>query len=106
MSRGTPHTTRNDPFLPNPSLFRSDAPRHRQSRRRNAPAGGAFGHQGLTAEHVCPEKCEMPDAERITTIHGRTPESAAMVANRKRAMAITARMNRLTFNDEIGRAHV
>src|SRR3546814_15516378 len=41
----------------------------------------------------------MPDAERITTIHGRTPESAAMVANTKRAMAITARMNRLTFND-------
>ena len=41
----------------------------------------------------------MPDAERITIIHGRTPESAAMVANTKRAMAITARMNRLTFND-------
>jgi acetyltransferase-like isoleucine patch superfamily enzyme len=32
-------------------------------------------------------------------IHRRTPESAAMVANTKRAMAITAKLNRLTFND-------
>jgi acetyltransferase-like isoleucine patch superfamily enzyme len=32
-------------------------------------------------------------------IRGRTPESAAMLANVKRAMAITARLNRLTFND-------
>ncbi|WP_216647480.1 sugar O-acetyltransferase [Chitinophaga sp. SYP-B3965] len=32
-------------------------------------------------------------------IHRRTPESAAMLANTKRAMAITATMNRLTFND-------
>ena len=32
-------------------------------------------------------------------IHRRTPESAAMVANTRRAMAITARLNRLTFND-------
>src|SRR5580658_300162 len=32
-------------------------------------------------------------------IPGRTPESAAMLANVKRAMAITARINRLTFND-------
>jgi acetyltransferase-like isoleucine patch superfamily enzyme len=32
-------------------------------------------------------------------IHSRTPESAAMLANVKRAMAITARLNRLTFND-------
>src|ERR1700743_1514791 len=32
-------------------------------------------------------------------IHRRTPESAAMVANVKRAMAITARLNRLTFDD-------
>lgn len=37
------------------------------------------------------------DLTRI--IHRRTPESAAMVANTKRAMAITARINRLTFND-------
>jgi acetyltransferase-like isoleucine patch superfamily enzyme len=33
------------------------------------------------------------------TIHRGTPESAAMVANVKRAMAITAALNRLTFND-------
>lgn len=32
-------------------------------------------------------------------IHRRTPESAAMVANVKRAVAITARLNRLTLND-------
>lgn len=32
-------------------------------------------------------------------IHRRTPESAAMVTNTKRAMAITARLNRLTFTD-------
>src|ERR1700742_5199013 len=33
------------------------------------------------------------------TIPGRTPESATMLANVKRAMAITADINRLTFND-------
>src|SRR5580692_7235119 len=32
-------------------------------------------------------------------IHRRTPESAEMVANVKRATAITAKLNRLTFND-------
>ena len=37
------------------------------------------------------------DGPRI--IHRRTPESAAMSANVKRAMAITANLNRLTFSD-------
>ena len=37
------------------------------------------------------------DGTRI--IYRRTPESAAMSANVKRAMAITANLNRLTFND-------
>src|ERR1700739_3462219 len=37
------------------------------------------------------------DSTRI--IHRRTAESAAMLANVKRAMAITARLNRLTFDD-------
>ncbi len=32
-------------------------------------------------------------------IHGRTAESAAMLANVRRAMAITAALNRLTFDD-------
>jgi len=32
-------------------------------------------------------------------IHRRTPESAAMVAATRRAMAITAKLNRLTFDD-------
>ena len=32
-------------------------------------------------------------------IYSKTPESAAMLANVKRAMAITATLNRLTFND-------
>ena len=39
----------------------------------------------------------MNDSIRI--IYRRTVESAAMVANTKRAMEITARLNRLTFND-------
>ena len=37
------------------------------------------------------------DGTRI--IYRRTPESAAMLANVKRAMAITAKLNRLTFDD-------
>jgi acetyltransferase-like isoleucine patch superfamily enzyme len=41
----------------------------------------------------------MPNDDRIKIIHRRTPESAAMLANVKRAMAITATLNRLTFND-------
>ena len=41
----------------------------------------------------------MPNDDRTKVIHRRTPESAAMVANTKRAMAITAKLNRLTFND-------
>ncbi len=32
-------------------------------------------------------------------IYSKSPESAAMLANTKRAMAITAKLNRLTFND-------
>jgi hypothetical protein len=39
----------------------------------------------------------IPDDTRI--IYRRTPESAAMLANVKRAMAITARLNRLSFDD-------
>src|SRR6202166_3934199 len=41
----------------------------------------------------------MPNDDRTRIIHSRTPESAAMLANVKRAMAITAALNRLTFND-------
>jgi acetyltransferase-like isoleucine patch superfamily enzyme len=41
----------------------------------------------------------MPNDGGARIIHRRTPESAAMLANIKRAMAITARLNRLTFND-------
>jgi acetyltransferase-like isoleucine patch superfamily enzyme len=41
----------------------------------------------------------MANDDRTKIIHRRTPESAAMVANTKRAMAITATLNRLTFND-------
>jgi acetyltransferase-like isoleucine patch superfamily enzyme len=37
--------------------------------------------------------------DRNKIIYRQTPESAAMVANTKRAMAITATINRLTFND-------
>src|ERR1700744_2287667 len=41
----------------------------------------------------------MANDGRTRIIPGRTPESAAMLANVKRAMAITAALNRLTFND-------
>jgi acetyltransferase-like isoleucine patch superfamily enzyme len=41
----------------------------------------------------------MPTDSVAKIIHSKTPESAAMLANVKRAMAITARLNRLTFND-------
>ncbi|ELW9450756.1 sugar O-acetyltransferase [Burkholderia cenocepacia] len=41
----------------------------------------------------------MATDDRTTLIPRRTPESAAMVAEVKRAMAITARLNRLTFDD-------
>ncbi len=42
----------------------------------------------------------MSDADATRIIHRRMPESAAMLANVKRAMAITAALNRLTFDDE------
>lgn len=41
----------------------------------------------------------MPREDRSKVIYARTLESAQMVANTKRAMAITAALNRLTFND-------
>jgi acetyltransferase-like isoleucine patch superfamily enzyme len=41
----------------------------------------------------------MSTDDRTRVIHRRTPESAAMLVNVKRAMAITARLNRLTFDD-------
>ena len=41
----------------------------------------------------------MPIDNPTKIIHRRTPESAAMVANVKRAASITANLNRLTFND-------
>ena len=41
----------------------------------------------------------MMNNDRTRIIYRRTPESAAMLANVKRAMAITAMLNRLTFND-------
>jgi acetyltransferase-like isoleucine patch superfamily enzyme len=41
----------------------------------------------------------MSNEECAKIIYRRTPESAAMLANVKRAMAITAALNRLTFND-------
>jgi acetyltransferase-like isoleucine patch superfamily enzyme len=41
----------------------------------------------------------MSNQDRTKVIHRQTPESAAMLANVKRAMAITAKLNRLTFND-------
>jgi acetyltransferase-like isoleucine patch superfamily enzyme len=41
----------------------------------------------------------MPTNARSKIIYRRTPESAAMVASVKRAMALTAKLNRLTYDD-------
>src|SRR3984885_7280264 len=41
----------------------------------------------------------MPKDDRTKIIYSRTPESASMLANVRRAMEITAALNRLTFND-------
>jgi acetyltransferase-like isoleucine patch superfamily enzyme len=41
----------------------------------------------------------MSNEDNVRIIHRRTPESAAMVASVKRAMAVTARLNRLTFDE-------
>src|ERR1700735_3812424 len=41
----------------------------------------------------------MANDDRTRIFPRRTPESAAMLANVKRAMAITTTLNRLTFND-------
>ena len=41
----------------------------------------------------------MSKIDRTRIIHSRTPESAAMAANVKRAMTITAKLNQLTYND-------
>src|SRR5258708_29177542 len=41
----------------------------------------------------------MQNDDRTKIIYSRTPESAAMLANVKRAMAIIATLNRLTFKD-------
>ncbi len=41
----------------------------------------------------------MSNEDGTKIIYSRTPESAAMLANVKRAMAITAALNRLTFDD-------
>jgi len=41
----------------------------------------------------------MTNDDRAKIVRGRTPESATMVANVRRAGAITAALNRLSFND-------
>lgn len=41
----------------------------------------------------------MLQQKSVRIVHARTPDSAAMVAETRRAMAITARLNRLTFDD-------
>jgi hypothetical protein len=41
----------------------------------------------------------MSNDDGARVVYSRTPESAAMSANIRRAMVITARINRLTFDD-------
>ena len=43
----------------------------------------------------------MPNDNRTKIIYSKTSESAAMLENVQRAMAITAALNRLTFNDAV-----
>jgi acetyltransferase-like isoleucine patch superfamily enzyme len=46
-----------------------------------------------------PRFMTQPNECGVTVVRNRTPESAAMTANTRRAMAITAALNRLTFDD-------
>ena len=46
-----------------------------------------------------PRNTRMANDDRTKIIYRTTPESAAMLENVKRAMSITAKLNRLTFND-------
>ena len=41
----------------------------------------------------------MTNDDRTVIVHRRTPESAAMTANLRRALALTTRLNRLSFED-------
>lgn len=63
---------------------------------RNRPSATANASRNPT---LTGDKSRMANDDRTTIIPRRTPESAAMVAEVKRAMAITARLNRLTFDD-------
>lgn len=44
-------------------------------------------------------KYQMSNEESTKVIFSKTPESETMLSNIKRAMTITAKLNRLTFND-------
>jgi hypothetical protein len=58
------------------------------------------GRHAPNAHSTAPgENQRMANDDRTRIIPRRTPESAAMSANVKRAMAITATLNRLTYND-------
>jgi acetyltransferase-like isoleucine patch superfamily enzyme len=63
--------------------------------------GMADGHHEITARQwsVSIRKHRMTNDDPTKTIHGRTPESAKMVANVRRAAMFMAALNRLTFND-------
>src|SRR5204862_4098489 len=61
------------------------------------------GHRSMPGNRLtryrAPKGKRMANDDRTRFIPRRTPESAAMSANVKRAMAITAALNRLTYND-------
>jgi len=61
------------------------------------------GHRSMLGNRLtcyrAPRGKRMANDDRTKFIPRRTPESAAMSANVKRAMAITATLNRLTYND-------
>src|SRR3954466_1042721 len=62
-------------------------------------AFGALRMRGLFPKKRSCSSGRMPHDDRTRIIYSRTPESAAMLANVKRAVAITATLNRLTFDD-------
>src|ERR1700740_312490 len=77
--------------------FGSRAPfRFRATSRRSEPERPA---RNTPRTRDRDRKRRMSTDDRTIMIHRRTPESAAMVANTKRAMAITPRLNRLTYAD-------
>jgi hypothetical protein len=88
--RGNRSATRQESGVGGLRLFRPVATISDFRRGRHAPNARSTALGG---------KQQMANDNRTKIIPRRTPGSAAMSANLERAMAITATLNRLTFND-------